>query len=74
MMHMTFTCIRTERTVRRQCGRILAASSPRSRPDSITSPLFGVQKPLELRSNKWQLAVSVREVASVSRVGTLLSM
>jgi hypothetical protein len=74
MMRTTFACIRAERTIRRQCGRILgrllAQIAAGQHYEAAVRTAKAIGTPLEQVAS----AVSVREVVSVSRVGTLLSM
>ncbi len=74
MMHMTFTCIRTERTIRRQCGRILGRLLSQIAAGQHYEAAIRSAKAIGTPLEQVAAAVSVREVASVSRVGTLLSM
>lgn len=74
IMRMTFACICTERNLRRQCGRILGRLLTQiaagQHYEAAIKSARAIGTPLE----QVAAAVSVREVVSVSRVGTLLTM
>lgn len=74
LMQMTFACIRSERTLRRQCGRILgrllSQIAAGQHYDAAIRSAKAIGTPLE----QVAAAVSVREIVSVSRAGTLLSL
>ena len=74
MMKMTLIYIRKERSIRRQCGkilsRLLAQIASGQHYEVAVRSAKAIGTPLEQVAT----AVSLREVVSVSHVGTLLSM
>jgi hypothetical protein len=74
VMRMTFACICTERTLRRQCGRILGRLLTQIAAGQHYEAAIRSAKAIGTPLEQVAAAVSVREVVSVSRVGTLLSM
>src|SRR5271157_514314 len=74
LMQMTFACIRTERTLRRQCGRILGRLLSQIAAGQHYEEAIRSAKAIGTPLEQVAAAVSVREVVAVSRVGTLLSM
>ena len=74
LMHMTFACIRAERTLRRRCGRILGRLLSQIAAGQHYEAAIRSAKAIGTPLEQVAAAVSVREVVSVSRVGTLLSM
>ncbi|RUL84578.1 hypothetical protein [Tautonia sociabilis] len=74
LMRATFACIRSERVLRRRCGRLLGRLLSQIAAGQHYEAAIRSAKAIGTPLEQLAAAVSVREVISVQRIGTLLSM